>query len=168
MENQIENKKRPNVQPSARLKKPEFQNASTKVEPSTFAKVRGNKNSPVQTLMDKELPRLIGSLFLLDAVEEQEITDEDTGEVRVNSLYTVKTLQQNVKAKLGTLITIKVKDAKPIVTQNTLMENILDGSGKTLIVRFTDIAHYSFIGGEAINAKSANLVNITVKEASKL
>ena len=168
MENQVENKRRPIVQASAGVKKPELQNASTKMELSTFAKVRGNKNSPVQTLMDEELPRFIGNLFLLDAVEEQEVTDADTGEVRINSLYTVKTLQQNVKAKLGTLITIKVKDAKPIVNQNKLMENILDGSGKTLIIRFTDIAHYSFIGGEAINAKSANLVNITVKEASKL
>lgn len=168
MENQIDNKKRSTVQGSIGVKKPEFQNAPTKVEISTFAKVRNSKASPVQTLMDKELPRLIGNLFLLDTVEEQEVTDPDTGEVHVHTLYTVKTLQQKAKAKLGTLIVIKVKDANPIVSQDKLMESILEGSNQKLIIRFTDIAHYSFIGGEAINAKSANLVNISAKEASKL
>lgn len=160
MDNQIKNK---NLQATQAMK-----DQLSKVEVSTFAKVRKSKTAPVQTVMDEELPHLIGTLYLLDGVDNQETTDSETGEVHTNVLYTVKVIQRKAKAKLGTLITIKVKDSKPIVDQDRLMENLLNNSAKDLIVKFTDIAHYSFIGGEAVNASSASLVKISIKEASDL
>lgn len=42
------------------------------------------------------------------------------------------------------------------------------GEAKPIVVRFKDIAHYAYIGGESLNATKAEKVNISPIEASKL
>lgn len=134
---------------------------------STFANVRENKNTPVQVLMNKELPALIGSYYVLVSAEYQETTDNDSGDVHTATVYVVKTISKKSKAKVGTLLTIKVKDSKPIISDNEL-NSIMLGEAKPIVVRFKDIAHYAYIGGESLNATKAEKVNISPIEASKL
>lgn len=140
---------------------------ATKVVPSTFAAVHGNKATPVQNLMNMNLEKTIGTLFKFDGVEKQEIKDKDTGEITVNSLYSVKTLSKKAKAKVGTMLIIKVKDSKPLFDDEKLDRMLLESNPKPIIVRFDDLAHYAFIGGESLNASKIEQVSISPMEASK-
>ena len=117
--------------------------------------------------MNKELPALIGSYYVLVSAEYQETTDNDSGDVHTATVYVVKTISKKSKAKVGTLLTIKVKDSKPIISDNELT-SIMLGEAKPIVVRFKDIAHYAYIGGESLNATKAEKVNISPIEASKL
>lgn len=81
-------------------------------KPSTFAPVRESKTAPVQAQLDKVLPVVIGSSYLLMAVEEQQSTDPKNGEVQIASIYTLRVIQRKTKA-FGDLIQIKVKNATP-------------------------------------------------------
>ncbi|CAM2911631.1 MULTISPECIES: hypothetical protein [Lactobacillus] len=135
------------------------------VEPSTFANVRISKTQPIQNLMDADLRRYTGDLLQLDGIEKQVTPDRDTGEVRTASLYTVKVVQKKARAKLGTLLTIKVKNSAPIIDPDEFAENQLEDNAKKVVVRFDGLAHYAFIGGESLNANRIEVVPITVKEA---
>lgn len=139
--------------------------AVKKVEPSTFVKVRNSKTQPIQSLMDADLYRYTGDLLQLDGIEQQETADRQTGEVHLATLYTVKVIQKKAIAKLGTLLTIKVKNAKPILDPDRFSEDQLDDNAKKIVVRFDDLAHYSFIGGESLNASQIEIVPISTKEA---
>lgn len=139
-----------------------------KIEPSTFAKVRSSKTQPIQNLMDADLHDYTGDLLELDGLERQESLDKDSGEVHVASLYTVKVIQKKAKAKLGLLLTIKVKNSEPILDPGKFAEAQLDDNAKKIVVRFDDLAHYTYIGGESVNAAKAEVVPISVKEASRL
>lgn len=139
-----------------------------KIEPSTFAPVRNSKTQPIQSLMDADLYEYTGDLLELDGLERQESVDKDSGEVHVASLYTVKIIQKKAKATLGSLLTIKVKNSEPILDPVKFAENQLDDNAKKIVVRFDNLAHYTYIGGESINSSKAEIVPISVKEASRL
>lgn len=102
--------------------------------------------------MDADLSRYTGDLLQLDGIEEQETIDKQTGEIHLASLYTVKVIQKKVRAKLGTLLTIKVKNKKPILNPDTFAESQIDDNAKKVVVRVDDLAHYSFIGGESLKS----------------
>lgn len=132
-------------------------------EGSTFAQVHASKTTPVQMYLDKELPSIIGSSFLLIGVEEQENVDQSSGEVKSDSIYTVRVVSKKAKAYRG-LIQIKVKNTRSIIKTDEL-DNLIQGNVEPIILRFENIAHYAFMGGETLNATSVERLNISVEEA---
>ncbi len=132
-------------------------------EGSTFAQVHASKTAPVQMYLDKELPSIIGSSFLLIGVEEQENVDQSSGEVKSDSIYTVRVVSKKAKAYRG-LIQIKVKNTRSIIKTDEL-DNLIQGNVEPIILRFENIAHYAFMGGETLNATSVERLNISVEEA---
>lgn len=134
-------------------------------KPSTFAPVHESKSAPVQAQLDKVLPIVIGSSYLLMAVEQQQSTDPKSGEVQIASIYTVRVLSRKARA-FRDLIQIKVKNAKPIINEEEI-DQVLLQQAKPIILRFEDIAHYAYMGGEALNASKAERLNVSVQEAMK-
>ena len=132
-------------------------------KPSTFAPVRESKTAPVQSQLDKVLPMVIGSSYLLMAVEQQESTDQKTGEVQISSIYTLRVISRKARA-FRDLIQVKVKNAKPIIGEEEL-DKVLLQQAKPIILRFEDIAHYAYMGGETLNASKAERLNVSVQEA---
>lgn len=163
MDSQNNGKKNPVVQTTQAMK--ESVGKERMAEPSTFATVRFSKAQPIQNLMDADLRRYTGDLLQLDGIEKQVTADRDTGEVRTASLYTVKVVQKKARAKLGTLLTVKVKNSAPIIDPDEFAENQLEDNAKKIVVRFDGLAHYAFIGGESLNANGIEVVPITTKEA---
>lgn len=131
--------------------------------PSSFAKVRESKTEPVQAHLDGELSKVIGTSFLLVAVDEQNVVDPKTGKVNVSTLYTVRVISSKAKA-YRELINIKVKNSHPIIEKEELDQVMLQ-TAKPIILRFDNIAHYVYMGGETINASAAERLNISVREA---
>lgn len=132
-------------------------------KPSTFAPVHESKTAPVQSQLDKILPMIIGSSYLLMAVEQQESTDPKTGEVQIASVYTLRVISRKARA-FRDLIQIKVKNAKPVINEEEL-DKVLLQQAKPIILRFEDIAHYAYMGGETLNASKAERLNVSVQEA---
>ena len=62
------------------------------------------------------------------------------------------------------LIQVKVKNAKPIIGEKEL-DKVLLQQTKPIILRFDDIAHYAYMGGETLNASKAERLNVSVQEA---
>lgn len=138
-------------------------NSEGDFKPSTFAPVRESKTAPVQSQLDKVLPMVIGSSYLLMAVEEQQSTDSKNGEVQSASIYMLRVISREARA-FRDLIQIKVKNAKPIIGEEELDKVLLQQS-KPIILRFDDIAHYAYMGGETLNASKAEKLNVSVQEA---
>lgn len=132
-------------------------------KPSTFATVRESKASPVQSQLDKVLPIVIGHTFLLIDVEEQQSTDSKSGEQQIASIYTVRVLSRKARA-FRSLIQIKVKNEHPIVN-NEELDKIMLQQAKPIILRFDDVAHYAYMGGETLNASKAERLDISIREA---
>lgn len=109
------------------------------------------------------MQRIIGSTFLVSAVEEVASTDPKTGQVTKSSVYTVRVIAKKAKA-FRELIQIKVKNSVPILDDEEL-DKVMLQVAKPIILRFDNIAHYAFMGGESLNASRAERVNITVQEA---
>lgn len=130
---------------------------------STFAEVRESKVAPVQTKLDKQLPKIIGHSFLLVAEEEQSSTDPKTGNVTKSVVYTVRVISKQATA-FRELIQVKVKNSTPIIKGEELDQVMLQVA-KPIILRFDSIAHYAFMGGETLNAAKAERLNISVQEA---
>ncbi|MDB6248848.1 hypothetical protein FCF10_00300 [Lactobacillus amylovorus subsp. animalium] len=153
---------------------PKFQKISAQVKgngvneeenykPSTFAPIRDSKTAPVQSQLDKMLPIVIGHSFLLIDVEEQQNTDSKSGELQIASIYTVRIISHKARA-FRDLIQIKVKNEHPIVNNEELDKLMLQQT-KPIIIRFDDVAHYAYMGGETLNASKAERVNISIREA---
>lgn len=132
---------------------------------STFAKVYPSKTAPVQVQMDKQLPLIIGSKFLLLDVEKEEKTDDESGEIKTTSVYSVRIISKRAKA-FRQIIQIKVKNTKPIITDEEL-DKVMMELAKPVILRFENIAHYAYIGGESLTASSCERLNLSVQEAMK-
>lgn len=132
-------------------------------EGSSFAQVHVSKTAPVQMLLDKELPAIIGSSFLLVGVDEQKNVDQNSGEERIDSIYTVRVVSQKAKAYRG-IIQIKVKNTRSIIETDEL-DKLIQGNVEPIILRFDNIAHYAFIGGESLNATSVERLEVSVEEA---
>lgn len=129
---------------------------------STFTPVRESKTAPVQVRMDKELPHIIGSSFLLIAIDKQKTQDQN-GESQAAAVYTVRVISKKALA-FRDLIQIKVKNANPIVSEDELDRVMLQQS-KPIILRFDAIAHYAYMGGETLNAASVERLHVSVQEA---
>ena len=106
---------------------------------------------------------IIGSSYLLVAVEQQESTDPKNGEVQIASVYTLRVISRKARA-FRDLIQIKVKNAKPVINEEEL-DKVLLQQAKPIILRFEDIAHYAYMGGETLNASKAERLNVSVQEA---
>lgn len=132
-------------------------------KPSTFAKVHETKTAPVQVHLDKELSKIIGTSYLLIAAEEQKATDSKSGQVTSSTVYTVRVISNKAKA-YRELIQIKVKNSRPIIQEDEL-DKVMMQIAKPIILRFNDIAHYAFMGGESLNASGVERLNVSVKEA---
>lgn len=130
---------------------------------STFTKVHASKTAPVQACLDKQLSTVIGTSFVLVAIEEQNNVDSNTGELRLASIYTVRVISKHAKA-FRDLIQIKVKNVKPII-KNSELDKVMLGISKPIVLRFDDIAHYAFMGGETLNATSVERLDVSVQEA---
>lgn len=136
---------------------------SPSFEGSTFAKVHASKTAPVQVHLDQQLPSIIGSSFLLVEVDKQKNVDQSSGEVRIDSIYTVRVISRKAKA-FRKLVQIKVKNAKPIIETDEL-DKLIQGNVGPIILRFENIAHYAFMGGESLNATSVERLEVSVEEA---
>lgn len=132
-------------------------------EGSTFAEVHVSKTAPVQMHLDQQLASIIGSSFLLVEVDEQKNVDQSSGEVKIDSIYTVRVISRKVKA-YRKLIQIKVKNAKPIIEPDEL-DKLIQGNVKPILLRFDNIAHYAFMGGESLNATSVERLEVSVEDA---
>ena len=132
---------------------------------STFAQVYPSKTAPVQVQMDKQLPLIIGSKFLLVGVEKEEKVDEKSGEIKTTSVYSVRVISRKAKA-FREIVQIKVKNAEPILNDDEL-DKVMMELTKPVILRFDNIAHYAYIGGESMTASSCERLNINVQEAMK-
>lgn len=138
-------------------------NSEGNFKPSTFAAVRESKTAPVQSQLDKVLPMVIGSSYLLMAVEQQQSINQKSGEVQIASVYTLRVISRKARA-FRDLIQIKVKNTKPVINEEELDRVMLQQS-KPIILRFEDIAHYAYMGGETLNASKAERLNVSVQEA---
>lgn len=132
-------------------------------EGSTFAQVHASKTAPVQMHLDQQLASIIGSSFLLVEVDEQKNVDQSSGEVKIDSIYTVRVISRKAKA-FRKLVQIKVKNAKPIIETDEL-DKLIQGNVEPIILRFENIAHYAFMGGESLNATSVERLKVSVEEA---
>lgn len=130
---------------------------------STFATVRANKSAPIQSLLDRLLPTIIGRCFLLVDAEKQENTDPNNGQVTKSALYTVRVISKKAQA-YREMIQIKVKNSEPIIRGEEL-DQIMMQNIQPIVLRFENIAHYAYMGGEIINASVAEKMDISVKEA---
>lgn len=137
--------------------------SSENFKSSSFSRVRESKMTPVQAHLDKELPKVIGTSFELVAEEEQTMADTKTGQITASALYTVRVISRKAKA-YRELIHIKVKNSHPIIREEELDQVMLQ-MAKPIILRFDNIAHYVYMGGETINASAAERLNISVEEA---
>ena len=135
----------------------------TNYVPSTFAKVHVSKTSPIQSRLDQGLRDIIGSSFLLVGIEKQNSVDRGTGEVHTATIYTVRIISRKVKA-FRELIQIKVKDSKPIVKQEEI-DLVMMQQSKPIILRFENVAHYAYRGGETLNATGVDRLNVNIKDA---
>ena len=127
------------VRPSMAVKNNGVENKGN-FKPSTFAEIRESKTAPVQAMLDKELPNVIGSSFSLVAVDEQTSTDSNTGEVKNSTVYTVRVITKTAKA-FRDLIQIKVKNSHSIVKDEEL-DKLMMQVAKPIVLRFDGIAHY--------------------------
>ncbi|WP_279096424.1 hypothetical protein [Lactobacillus taiwanensis] len=141
-------------------------NSNVKVEKkksdSTFAKVYPSKSAPVQVEMDKRLFSIIGGKFLLISIDQQENANEKTGEIKTTSIYSVRVISRQAKA-YRQVIQIKIKNAKPIIKDEELDKVMLE-LAKPILLRFDNIAHYSYIGGESLTASNCERLDMTVEE----
>lgn len=141
--------------------------ASSKLE-STFADVRSSKNAPVQATLDKNLDKAIGKYFTVTGAEFQEIPDfNDPDKLNTATVYSVRVTSKHAWLSLGTELNIKIKDHKPIFSQQEL-QDIMFGSSAPVVVRFDELAHYHFGSGESLNAADIHKVNISAKEAMNI
>lgn len=136
---------------------------SSNFKSSTFAPVRESKAAPVQAKMDKQLPQIIGHSFLLVAVENVSSTDPKSGNETKSAVYTVRVVSKKAKA-FRELVQIKVKNSTSIINSEELDQVMLQVA-KPIILRFDQIAHYAFMGGESLNATKAERLNVSVQQA---
>lgn len=138
--------------------------ASSKLE-STFLEVRPSKNAPVQASLDKHLDKALGKYFTVTGAEFQETPDyNDPDKLNIATVYAVRVTSKKAWLQLGTEIQVKVKDHKPIFSQQEL-QDIMFGSSAPVVVAFENLAHYHFGSGESLNAADVHKANISVKEA---
>lgn len=137
--------------------------AKSKLE-STFADVRVSKNAPVQATLDKHLDKALGKYFTITGAEFQETPDfNDPEKLNTATVYSVRVTSKKAWLPLGTELQVKVKDHKPIFSQQEL-QDLMFGSTAPVVVAFDKLAHYHFGSGESLNAADVHKVNISVKE----
>lgn len=138
---------------------------SSESESSTFADVRASKSSLVQATLDKHLDKALGKYFTITGAEYQETPDyNDPDKLNIATVYSVRITSKKAWLPLGAEIQIKVKDHKPIFSQQEL-QDIMFGSSAPVVVAFENLAHYHFGNGESLNAADVHKVNISVKKA---
>ncbi|HJF21752.1 MAG TPA: hypothetical protein K8U93_06335 [Mammaliicoccus lentus] len=141
-------------------------NNGNQVRTSTFKAAIKRPGQAVGYLINESLPSLIGDIFKVNSVMSNRRVDKDTGEIHEDTIYLVGAVSQRAVANLGYSLEIKVKDSRPVVSEQDIAQSAI--SEKSVFLRFDDLAYYSFSSGETLLATNAERVNVSYQQAMQL
>lgn len=134
---------------------------------STFTK-NNSKRMPIQVALTRPLVEVVGKCFLLLNGMTEMIPDlNENDEMIPRAVYEVRTISKDTRLPIGTVLTVKIKNSKSIVSE---LQNqaVLLGQEKNKVVAFDDLSHWSFNNNEGLSASNIRILDITPQEAMKL
>lgn len=127
----------------------------------------GNSSNPIQGYYESILPDVIGRVFLLNGGHTEQVEDTANNSITNRAVYEVRVISKNARLPLGTNLTIKIKGAESILTDED-NANILLGT-QTLVVAFDNINHWLVNGNrEGLSASEMRVLDINPSEAMEL
>lgn len=127
-----------------------------------------SKRTPIQTALTLPLVSAVGKCFLLISGNTEEVQDpNDESKTIPRAVYVVRVVSQNTKLPVGTMLTVKVKGAKSIITDDENKKMML-GVAKSKVVAFDELSHWMFNGNEGLSASGIRTLDVSPEEAMKL
>ncbi len=134
---------------------------------STFVE-NGSKRMPIQTALTRPLVEGIGNCFLLLSGSTEMIPESNDGEKMIpRAIYEVRVINQNTCLAIGTVLQIKIKNSKSILSKEQ-NQNLLLGLEKSKVVAFDDLSHWSFNNTEGLSATNIRVLDLTPQDAMRL
>ncbi len=132
---------------------------------STFTK-NNSKRMPIQVALTRPLVEAIGKCFLLLNGTTEMIQEKDES-VIPRAVYQVRIICNNTRLPIGTVLTIKIKNSKSIISQEQ-NQAILFGQEQNKVVAFDELSHWSFNNTEGLSATNIRILDIDPTAAMKL
>lgn len=136
-------------------------------ELSTFQE-GGSKRTPLQTALTRPLVEVVGKCFLLLSGATEMVEDPSDVTKKVpRAVYEVRTISTNTKLPIGTVLTVKIKGSKSILSDED-NKKLLLGVEKNKVVVFDDLSHWFFNGSEGLSASQIRILDLSPQDAMKL
>lgn len=164
-QNDLVGSKKPNTSPTVTGPIKDTKKVDLKAVVSTFADVRQSKNTPIQSSLDAQLPKAVGKFFTLIGAEYQSTPDyDDSTKINHSTIYKVRVTSKHAWLNLGTELTVKIKEQKPVISEEELDDLMFGENSKPIVLAFDELAYYHFSNGESLNASNARKLNLSPKE----
>lgn len=135
-------------------------------ELSTFNE-RQNKRTPIQNALTRRLDEAIGKAFLVVDGKTETVQDpNDSSQTIPRAVYHVRVISDRVRLSLGTILTVKIKGKKCILSKDDERKMLLGVSHK--VVAFDGLSHWVFNGNEGLSATDIRILDIKPEAAMKL
>lgn len=123
---------------------------------------------PVQAALTRPLAEAIGKCFLLLGGSTEMIPESNDDKKMIpRAIYEVRIINQNTRLAIGTVLQIKIKNSKSILTEEQ-NQNLLLGIEKSKVVAFDDLSHWNFNNTEGLSATNIRILDLNPQEAMKL
>lgn len=134
---------------------------------STFNE-SNSKRTPIQSALTRPLEEAIGKCFLLLSGTTEEVQDSnDESKTIPRAVYKVRVVSSNTRLAIGTVLTVKVKGNKSVITDDE-NKKFLFGLEKNKVVAFDDLSHWNFNGNEGLSASNIRILEVSPQEAMNL
>ena len=134
---------------------------------STFNE-SNSKRTPIQSALTRPLEEAIGKCILLLSGTTEEVQDSnDESKTIPRAVYKVRVVSSNTRLAIGTVLTVKVKGSKSVITDDE-NKKFLFGLEKNKVVAFDDLSHWNFNGNEGLSASNIRILEVSPQEAMNL
>lgn len=127
-----------------------------------------SKRVPIQTALTRPLVEVVGKCFLLiNGFTEMISESNDSDNVIPRAVYQVRTIGKNIQLPIGTVLTVKIKNSKSILSEQQ-NQALLLGQEKNKVVAFDELSHWYFNNTEGLSASNIRILDIAPQDAMKL
>lgn len=136
---------------------------------NTFAKIRGNKRTPVLNAEQQQLPSIVGPAFRVvaagnDPVIERDEDGNETGAVTERGTYSVMPIGGTLAKRLASPLTVKTKGVACIFNQQQCQQLMWS----TTFMAFDGLRHWNVAGQEGLSADTARVVQLSEEELKRV
>lgn len=144
-------------------------NNQVELKLSTFARIRGNKRTPITNAEQQQLPGIVGPVFRViaagnDPVVERDEEGNETGVVTERGTYSVMPVGGSLANTLVAPLTIKTKGSACIFSKQQSQQLMW----ATTFMAFDGLRHWNVAGQEGLSADTARVVHLTEDELKRI